>query len=128
MTQFGNGEGEATIYQLSGQCGIYQAPPHDDDKGFVLLQSPNNPVLIFSAGAEDGDYWYTYCLVDRDTNALSCGQTTSSPETNYGCGYDYDDGSVSFSAYPVWYLGGTPTGSDCRTFTMSVSVVAGSGP
>lgn len=122
ITQFAADSGEETAYKLNPSCYFFLANVVDGP--VAPLQSPNNPVLLFEAGAEDGDYGLTMCLVDRATYQLSCGPSTDNPATDWACSYTFSqDGTTNFYNY-VWYLGGTPSASNCQTFTNTAVVIA----
>lgn len=134
ITQFGAEIDTAGVYVFSGQCSVYEYTPGANDNDVQIpLQSPNNPVLEFEQGAADGDYWFVHCQVDRATGVIECGQPPDEPngspifpETDYDCGYSYEQDGTSYYWSRVWYLGGNPTGSNCETFTNHVQVIADS--
>lgn len=129
ITKFASEVDTAGIYDFNGECSLIEVLDNDTNGAQVPCQSPNNPVLEFEAGAVDGDYWFVHCQVDRATLALECGQPPDRgpfPETDYLCGYTYQDGSTTHYWNYAWFLGGTPTGSNCQTFTNYASIISDS--
>ena len=87
ITQFAADSGKEQLYRLTQACTLYQYP--FTEQGYILAQSPSNPVLEFEAGAFDGNYDSTYCQVERGTYNLYCGTSVSTPGTDYSCSYSY---------------------------------------